>query len=419
VHRRTFLTLLTVPAIAAVVEACGSDDDSATADETRSSLPRASAGAHLAPPAAMAVNDFGTALYRRLAAERRSENLVMSPASIAVALTMASAGARGETLAQMLGALRIDDGSTIHRSMNALTSALQERDTDDVTLSIANSLWGQSGTPFEVPFLDVLAQEYGAAMNTVDYIGDVEASRQAINDWVDVATAQRIPELLAPGVLSVDSRLTVVNAIHLKAPWLAPFTPDATIDAPFSIEDATAVSVPTMHTTASMGFASGDGWKAVEMPYAGGELAMLIFLPEDGFLDQFEEIFLTTDATQYLENRQVALALPRFDIESNVELADVLIAMGMVLAFGADADFSGITTAERLNISNVVHQANITVDEDGTEAAAATAVVAVATSAPSPESIIEFKVDRPFVFALRDRATGALLFLGRVSDPRG
>lgn len=419
--RRHFLALLAAPAMAVAVEACGADANdpdpgTAGAAEQRSSVKRAATRPADSVDAAAALNDFGTALYRRLAAERRGENIVMSPASIAVALTMTSAGARTQTLAEMLTTLRIADGATIHRSMNALTAALDLRNTDDVTLSIANSLWGQAGLVFEAPFLDVLSAEYGAGMHLVDYIADTEAARLAINDWVDEATQQRIPELLAPEVLTTDSRLTLVNAIYMKAAWLAPFIVEATADAAFTLSDGTSADVPMMTRTGTMWFATGDGWRAVELDYAGGELAMLILLPEDGFLDHFEEIFLVSDATQYLEPKPVALTMPRFDIESNVELGDVLAAMGMALAFSDDADFSGMTTAEELKISKVVHQANITVDEQGTEAAAATAVVVNATGAAVGDPI-SFTLDRPFVFAVRDRATEAILFMGRVSDP--
>ena len=171
-----------------------------------------------------------------------------------------------------------------------------------------------------------------------------------------------------------------------------------------------------MRQSATLGHATGDGWQAVELPYANSSLALLIFLPEPGFLPLFEEIFLVTDATQYLAPQQVQLQLPRFDIESKVSLAEQLAAQGMPTAFTDAADFSGMTTEQALQISAVVHQANITVDEEGTEAAAATAVVMVPTSAPVDEPI-EMIVDRPFVFALRDTATGAVLFMGRVGDP--
>ena len=386
--------------------------------EQRSDFARTIRNPSLAASAVDSVNGFGTALYRVIAVERPGQNVVMSPAGITIALAMTTAGAGSTTLDEMLSTLGIDDAAAIHPSMNALSAALDARSHDDVTVSIANSLWGHNDLTFQPAFLEVLAGEYGAAMNTVDYVSDTEGARVAINGWVSDSTEERIPELIDEGVLFSDTRLTLVNAVYLKAPWLAPFDPEATVDGPFTLPDSSVVDVPMMTATTPMMFATGDGWRAVELPYAGRELAMLIFVPEDGFFDQFEEIFLVTDATQYLEAREVTLSLPRFGIESNVALGDVLVAMGMVQAFTDSADFSAMTVDEELHIAAIVHQANITVDEVGTEAAAATAVMMQATSAPAPLEPVTLVVDRPFVFVLRDRATGAILFLGRVADPR-
>ena len=386
--------------------------------EQRSDFARTIRNPSLAASAVDSVNGFGTALYRVIAAERPGQNVVMSPAGITIALAMTTAGAGSTTLDEMLSTLGIDDAAAIHPSMNALSAVLDARSHDDVTVSIANSLWGHNDLTFQPAFLEVLAREYGAAMNTVDYVSDTEGARVAINGWVSDSTEERIPELIDEGVLFSDTRLTLVNAVYLNAPWLAPFDPEATVDGPFTLPDSSVVDVPMMTATTPMMFATGDGWRAVELPYAGRELAMLIFVPEDGFFDQFEEIFLVTDATQYLEAREVTLSLPRFGIESNVALGDVLVAMGMVQAFTDSADFSAMTVDEELHIAAVVHQANITVDEVGTEAAAATAVMMQATSAPAPLEPVTLAVDHPFVFILRDRATGAILFLGRVADPR-
>lgn len=416
--RRDFLTMLTLPAAALVLQACGDDDPVARTGEQRSDQARARTQTGEATAAATALNDFGTTLYRRLATADPAINLVLSPASIAIALTMAAAGARGATLEQMLATLRIADPAVIHRSTNGLAASLDDRSHDGVTVELTNSLWGQDGLEFDPEFLGVLAVEYGTAMNTVDYEVDPEAARRAINDRVDTATHHRIGEVLPAGSITIDTVLALVNTIYLKAPWATPFIEDATTDAPFTLVDGAIVDVATMSVTTSMLFAAGDGWQAVELPYATGELAMLIFLPEDGFLGQFEEIFLVSDATQYLQPAQVELSLPRFDIESNVHLGDVLAAMGMPLAFSDGADFSGMTVADELKISKVVHHSSITVDETGTEAAAATGVALERVSAQPTGEPLAVVVDRPFVFAVRDRTTEAILFLGRVSDPR-
>lgn len=422
-ERRTFLALLATPAVLALLDACGgSDASSDTAGEARSDAVRVQADAGLATAAADSLTLFGTNLYRRLAADQSDANLVLSPASIAIALSMVSAGAKGTTLAELLDVLQVGDAAGVHRSMNALTSQLAARNhgsgDQSVQLSVLDQLWGQAGFTFLQPFLDVLAAEYGAGLETVDFRNDAEAARTAINAWVDEVTAHRIPELLAQGTIDAATRLALVNAIHLKATWADPFDAGLTFDAPFTLADDTTVTVPMMRGGGDLAYASGDGWQAVELPYDGDELSMLVFLPEPGFLAEFESIFLVTDATQYLAPTKVFLQLPTWDTGSSFSLADVLGAMGMATAFTGDADFTGISTDEPLHIGAVIHQANITVDEAGTEAAAATAVVVEAGSAaPSPDQPIEMVVDRPFVFAVRDRATGAVLFLGRVADP--
>jgi serpin B len=250
----------------------------------------------------------------------------------------------------------------------------------------------------------------------VDYVADTEGARKLINGWVSDQTEQRIPELLVPGVLAPDSRLTLVNAIYLKAPWLEPFAVEATEPGPFTRADGTTVQVPLMGASAAMRHARGTGWQAVEIPYIGGSLAMTVIVPDD--LASFEAA-LTADQlasiTGALAETQVTLTFPKFSIETKAQLADVLAALGMPSAFADGADFSGITTAEQLVISDVIHQANIDVDEKGTEAAAATAVVMRATGMPVEP--VTVRVDRPFIFALRDVPTGAVLFLGRVGDP--
>ncbi|MFM2072432.1 MAG: hypothetical protein RLZZ623_2695 [Actinomycetota bacterium] len=418
--------MLATPTLVAVLDACsksvGPQSRAASATEQRSSVPRTPTARSEATAAAVALNDFGTRLYRRLAGARPFDNIVVSPTSLTIALTMTSAGAVGPTRDEMLATLSIPNGTSIHRSMNALIAELDARTgdtgtTDAATLAIGSSLWTQTGLTIQPRFLDLLAAEYGSGVHVVDYVGGREAARAAINGWVDDATHHRIRELIAPETLTAETRLALVTAMFLKAPWSVPFEIEATSDQPFTLGDGTPVNVPMMAATGTMSYASGDGWQAVELPYVNGELAMLLFLPEDGFLKQFEEIFLVTDATPYLEPARVALALPRFSIESNIEMSDALRAMGMNLAFDGTADFSDITADEQLHIATVVHQAIITVDEHGTEAAAATAAIGAATSAPSDEPIA-LTFDRPFVFAVRDIATEAVLFLGRVSDPR-
>ena len=430
--RRTFLSVLALAAVAPFMEACGSesttpDTSTTTAGPRRSSL-RGNA-AHVTTgadpePASKAINAFAHNLFDGLVAADPSANLVFSPASIAVALTMTSVGARGTTLQEMMAVLQIADPTAIHQSMNGLTNALaalnQSVDNttqggtgnSEVQLSIANSLWGQAGLAFEQAFLDVLSADYDAGLELVDYKTDPEAARVAINDWVKQQTKDRIPQLLAQGTLTKDSRLTLVNAIYLKANWADRFSKDLTTDGSFAAP-AGNVTVSMMHRTGGLDYAAGQGWQAVDIPYVFNGLSFVVAVGDtsDVVVPTGDEVFGA------LENRLVQLAFPKFDIETATDLSTVLGAMGMATAFTVDADFSGMTTSDQLAIGSVIHQANITVDEVGTEAAAATAVVMMATSAPAPEQPVVLTVDRPFTYWLRDTVNNTIVFMGRVNDP--
>ncbi|HUG29523.1 MAG TPA: serpin family protein [Candidatus Limnocylindria bacterium] len=389
-----------------------------------STIERAAANPADAALAAAAINDFGLELLRDATAH--DENAVLSPASIVLALAMARAGARGDTAAEMDEVLR-GAASDEHVSwLNALDAALAVRsgtfkdrfnEDADVLLRIANQSFAQQDFPFEASYLDALAARFGAGLRLVDFELHAEAARRDINAWVSDQTKERIPELLPQGSVDDLTRLVLVNAIYLKAAWLSPFEEEATEPATFTRLDGSSIEIPTMHDTSGFRYAEGDDWQAVELPYVGRQLAMLIVLPDN--LPAFEAALdgAGLDAiTAALEDRRVQLSLPRFGIESKLGLNEVLSDMGMPLAFDPpSADFSGITPVSDLYISDVIHQANIDVDEEGTEAAAATGVVMGITSMP-PEPI-PLTVDRPFLFALRDVETGAILFLGRVVEP--
>jgi serpin B len=285
-----------------------------------------------------------------------------------------------------------------------------------VTLRIANAPFAQRDLKLEQPYLDALASKFGAGLRLVDFKGDPAGSCSEINSWVSNQTEGRITKMLDS--LDPLTRLVLVNAIYLKAPWLEPFDESGTKDAPFTRTDATQVSVPTMSVYLNEArYASGTGWQAVELPYVNPALAMTIIVPDD--LAAFErglsgKSFAKIAAA--LENADVNLTLPRFKIETKSDLSATLAKVGMPLAFDpGSADFSGITTQEKLYIAKVIHQADISVDEKGTEASAATAVVMAAGAMPGGP--VTMHVDRPFIFALRDTNTGAILFLGRVVDP--
>jgi serpin B len=407
--------------VGAIVAGCASQ--AAAMAEATSKVTRAAGSADDATQAAAAIDAFGFDFYK--AALTSGGNAVFSPDSIVLALSMAQAGARGETASQMDAVLHSAAGTGAGNGINSLDQLLagfsgtfkDANGTDQkLTLRIANAPFAQRGLQLQQPFLDTLASKYGAGLRLVDFQNDPAGASNLIDGWVSDQTEGRIPKLLAS--LDPATRLVLVNAIYLKAPWQMPFDESGTKNAPFTRLDGTHVSVPTMSLNLSEGrYASGSGWQAVELPYAGGSLAMTIVVPDDlatfeGGLDaaRFAQIAASLHPTD------VDLTLPRFKIETKSDLSSVLAQMGMPLAFDPDrADFSGITTQEQLYVSRVVHQANIAVDEKGTEASAATAVMMVAGLAPSKQ--VTLHVDRPFIFAVRDTNTGAILFLGRVVDP--
>ena len=402
----------------------GSPSEATLSELVMSSVERIAADPADAGLAAQAINDFGLELLR--SATPGGENSVLSPASIVLALAMARTGARGETAAEMDRVLR-DVASDEHASwLNALDAALANRSGTfkdrfnkdaEVLLRIANQAYAQRDFPLEPAYLDALAARYGSGLRMVDFRQNAEGARRDVNAWVAERTEERIPELLPPGVVDELTRLVLVNAIYLKAAWLSPFDEEATAPGAFNLLDGSTIDAPTMHDILGLRYADGDGWQAVELPYVGRQLAMLVVVPDD--LASFEaglDGAALNRIVAALEDERVALSLPRFGIESKLTLNEVLKSMGMPLAFDPlGADFSGITPVDDLYISGVIHQANIDVDEEGTEAAAATGVVMGTTSMP-PEPI-PMTVDRPFIFALRDLETGAILFLGRVVEP--
>ncbi len=408
-----------------------------------SDVPRVAAPVAGAVKAAAAINAFGLELYRRAA--RPGANLVLSPASIATALAMARAGARGETAAQMDVVLHSAGADELANAMNALDAALATRsgtfnDPDGnplpVALRIANAAYAQRGMSVEPAFLDALASRFGTGVRLADFATDPEAARQLVNTWVKAQTDSRIRELLRAGDVTNLTRFALVNAIYLKAPWLNPFEARDTAAGRFTRADGSRVSVPMMHMLSSglgpdLPLATGSGWRAVRLPYLASqngsdELAMTIIVPDH--LAAFEkgltavklaDLTSTKDAGGLLVARKVDLAMPRFSIDTRFDLGATLAAMGMPLAFDPEqADFSGIATLPGgLHIGKVIHQANIDVDEKGTEAAAATAVLGLTGGPGDTSKPIVVRADRPFLFVLTDVPTGAILFMGRVADP--
>jgi len=368
---------------------------------------------------------FALELYQQLGQE--DGNLFYSPYSISLALAMTYAGARGETGQQMADALHfILSQDRLHPALNSLDLELSQRgegakgkDGEGFRLNIVNAIWGQKDYHFLPTFLDLLAENYGAGLRTLDFANAPEESRITINNWVSDQTENRIEDLIPRGLIDALTRLVLTNAIYFNAAWQHPFNEDMTEDGPFYLLDGGQVTVPMMRQTKSFGYAQGDGYQVVELPYDGRELSMVILLPQPGQFERFEgslDAQWVNAIVEELEPGRVALTMPRFEFESAFSLNEILAAMGMPVAFSGGADFSGMTGNTDLFISHVVHKAFVCVDEAGTEAAAATAVVMKLTAAPGTPPV-QVTVDRPFVFLIRDIETGTILFVGRIVDP--
>ncbi len=373
-------------------------------------------------------SEFAFDVFRAVATE--GDNTFLSPYSIAAALTMTYAGARGSTADEMADVLRFGvDGDRIHVARNELDlrvaqvpEPLPDDDREPLAIEIANSLWGQYDYPFLEEFLTTLAASYDAGMNLVDFRTDAEEARIAINDWVEENTAGRIEDLIPEGVVNALTRLVLVNAIWFKASWADQFEPEATADGTFVTLDGTETTVPFMNGTARRGYLSGDGFELLRMPYAG-DASMIVIMPDEGRFDdivaQLDAGFVA-DALGRVSGQEVNLAFPKFEFTSEFSLSNVLAELGMSEAFVAPtedsgADFTGITEERELFIQEVLHKAFVKVDETGTEAAAATAVIIGLTAVEDPPVRVE--IDRPFVFLIEHSSTGAILFLGQVTNP--
>jgi len=372
---------------------------------------------------------FALDLYRTLLSNpaQSAGNIFFSPLSVSVALGMTYAGARTATASEMAAALRFalpQEG--LHPAFGWLDLELMSRgqgaqgkDGQPFRLSVSNSLWGDARSSFEAPFLDTLAQHYGAGMNLVDFRTAPEPSRTRINDWVAQKTEQRIKDLLPQGSLTNATRMVLVNAIYFNAAWQSKFLKQATASASFTRLDASAVQVDMMNQDASLRHAAGTDFQALELPYDGGELGMLIILPSAGRFLQFEQGFGTATLDAILAAlgvQNVRLGLPKFRVESSFSLKAAMQALGMQTAFTDRADFAGISSSEALLIQDIFHKSYADIDESGTEAAAATGVVVGTTSIPL--SPIAFRADRPFLFFILDKKTNTIVFSGRVVDPR-
>jgi serpin B len=368
---------------------------------------------------------FAFDLYQAIRA--KDGNLFYSPYSISLALAMTYAGARAETASQMAESLKFSLAQEqLHPAFNQLDLALHstgENVPDDVgegfTLNIVNSLWGQDGYAFLPEFLDVLAENYGAGLRLLDFANAAEASRQLINEWVMEQTNDRIKDLIPAGVINALTRLVLVNAIYFNAAWASPFEEEFTQTGEFSLLDGSSVDVPMMNQTELFGYTRGKDFQAVELPYLGHEMSMVILHPDAGKFEAFEgklDAEMLDTVLAEMSRTNLDLSVPKFEYDTDLPLAEVLQTLGMADAFQAgQADFSGMDGTRDLFLQDVLHKAFVSVDEEGTEAAAATAVIVGLTAMPAETVVV--KIDSPFIFLIRDMQTGSILFLGRVLNP--
>lgn len=397
---------------------------------------------------AVSTNQLGLDLYRTLAASRPGENLVLSPYSIESALALAYAGAKGSTRTEMARVLGLpDNDNAIKTALGTLRASLDEiarksktsadkhrlfgGKLDVIEWHAANRLFGQRGYAFRDSFLTLMEDGYAAPFQALDFRTDAEHSRTAINAWVEEQTQRKIRDLIPRGALKDDTRLVLVNALYLKAPWEKPFGKTATRPAPFHFDERRAKDVPTMLRTAFLGHATEPGLTVVALDYAGRGLQFLIVLPDRGTSpDAIAEKLTPVDFVRWSKigdgrRPNVSLHLPKFRNEgSTLPLGTALRALGIKGAFDeppGSANFDRIAPRkpnDYLAISDVFHQTFIALDEEGTEASAATAVTTITLGAAMPVEPIEVRVDRPFLFAIQHRESGVCLFLGRITDPR-
>jgi len=374
---------------------------------------------------AQANNAFAADLYGRLS--QKDGNVFFSPYSISLALAMTYGGARGSTAAAMAKVLHFaGPPSAISQAYGKLDAQLRSEQTGG-TLSVASSLWGQEDYPFLPAYVDTTRQAFAAAVESVDFKGASETARGAINQWVADATHDQIKSLIAPGGVTAQTRLVLCSAIYFKGKWDSPFQPESTHPGAFSVTPFGTVIVPMMNQRSLYRSVFLDGFGLLELPYQGDQLSMIIVLPAalDG-LSALEGRLNATTLASWLASLAQAhefdtqLSVPRFQSSQSLDLSKPLGQLGMASAFvPLQADFSGMTGKPDFFISAVVHQADIEVDEEGTVAAAATAVEEFqATAVMPPPPAVTFTVDHPFLYLIRDNASGSILFLGRMLDPR-
>ncbi|KYF53345.1 hypothetical protein BE08_41025, partial [Sorangium cellulosum] len=348
-------------------------------------------------------------------------NVVYAPLSISTALAMTYAGARTTTEQAMAATMRFElPQERLHPAFNHVDLQLQKHaEAGGVQLHTANAIWAQIDVPIEEPFLNVLGESYGAHVRLADFARATKEAEGLINAWVSDRTGGKIPELLDDDV-TPETVAVLVNAIYFQAKWKTAFGKDATQPGTFRRADGSSVTAQMMHGTHQASHGAGDGWEAVGIPYAGSAVSMFLVLPAEGTADTFEEsldgaaLEAIIDATY---EQPVDITMPKFSFGTSTSLKETLSHLGMAIAFGIEADFTGILAGEELWIHDVIHAARIDVDEAGTEAAGSTGVILNSTGTGLPALPAAIVLDRPFFFFIRDASARAILFAGRVNDP--
>jgi len=372
---------------------------------------------------------FALDLHEQLTAPDDVDNVFISPYSISMALAMTYAGASGETEMAMRETLGFSLREETHPAFDELQAALDARATRDVPggpgkdttdafqLEVANALWGSAEYPFSEAYLDLVDEHYGGGFNEADFGSDPEAERERINQWVADETGGRIEGLIPKNSLSAQTVLVLTNAIYFMAGWQLPFDSDETTESTFRALDGSESTVSMMHQNLQTNYADLPGAQAVELPYVGGKVSMVVIVPDEG---EFEAIHTELSGStlfgifEALGEASGDLRMPKFEYEFNTELSEAFKTLGMEAAFGSGADFSEmVDSGDGPGIDDVFHKAFVSVDEEGTEATAATGVSTVVSAPPTS---FDLTIDRPFLFCIRDRPTDAILFLGQVTD---
>jgi serpin B len=365
-------------------------------------------------------------LALELLRQRSQGNLVLSPLSIATALGMVDAGARGTTALQIQHVLHVSSQNALESGLAALLAEVQSpppsgsNPEEAPQLNIANGLWLAQSLAVQPAFLQTLHSDFGAQPQSADFQNAPEAARAAINEWISARTQQLIPELFGPGTIRPQTRLVLADAIYLKALWQSEFKSSDTGPAPFTIAGGKQMSTPFMRESTQLPYAQGRHYRAVELPYRSSELSMLALMPTGQSLAAFQRGLSPRSLQRIVSSMHatsVELRMPRFHVSEKLELGPILSKLGMPVAFSEAADFSGISPSQQLSISNVVHSADLKVEEKGTIAAAATGITVETTALARTVHLVELTLDHPFLFFLRDDRSGAILFAGRLAEP--